>query len=158
MKLPFISQKTIKHSSAGDFKYHKKYPSSKRILRMKSGGHGQENIQRLQKKKISHEIDTEFENGVRLGHIDDHIRKKDRQNNGHAWFPAFWKRKDIKNAGKHVAKLKKNQNPQDGQRYTGRYKGISVGIICRNKRIKTIFPNFDVNKDARKKTNVKPKK
>ena len=158
MRLPFFSQKAIRHASVGDFKYQKKNPSAKRTLRMKSGGHGQENIAFLKKKKINHKIETEFENGVRLGHIPDHIRKPDRQNNGHAWFPAFWKRKDIKKAGEHVASLKKNKNPMDGQRYTGRYKGVSVGIICRKNKIKTVFPNFDVNKDARKKTNVKTKK
>ena len=43
---------------------------------MKSGGHGQENIAFLRKKKLSYGIDTEFSNGVRLGHIDRHRDKR----------------------------------------------------------------------------------
>lgn len=99
-------------------------------------------------------MDTEFDNGVRLGHVDQHYNKRDIRQNGHAWFPKNWGRKEIRKAGEYVASLKRNQVLVDGQKHTGRYRGVTVGIIARKGIIKTVFPFFDVNKHARKKTHV----
>lgn len=156
-KRVFVSKKAQRHSSKGDFYYHGRN-SNRKTLTMKSGGHGQENISYLTKHKMNHDIETTFSNGVRLGHIEKHRNKRDRQKNGHAWFPKSWNITDITNAGKHVASLKKNRHLTDGQKYTGRYKGVTVGIIARRNRIKTIFPFFDVNKHARRKAHIIKKK
>lgn len=149
----FISKKTQKHASRGDFIYPSKHLPNK-ILTMKSGGHGQENIQFIKKKKISYNVDTEFSNGVRFGHIDRHRDKHHARKNAHAWFPKEWDRNEIKKAGEHVASLKRNQVLMDGKKYTGRYRGVTVGIIARKGIVKTIFPSFDVNKHARSKAHI----
>ena len=151
MKKRFVSNKALNHSSKGNFFYSK---TGKRQLIMKSGGHGQENISFLTKRNMSHDIDTVFSNGVRLGHISPHRLRRDRKKNGHAWFPKHWKKREIKAAGRYVASLKRNKPLIDDKRYTGRYKGVTVGIIAKNNRIKTIFPAFDVNKHARNKATV----
>ena len=143
-----ISKKAQDHASRGTFVYPKK---GKRQLIMKSGGHGQENIGFLNKKKISHAIETLYSNGVRLGRIPKHANWVNRKKNGHAWFPSSWSKQDIKNAGLHVASLKRNTPMRDNQKYTGRYKGVSVGVYARKNRIQTVFPCFDVNTHARKK-------
>lgn len=148
----FISKKAQRHASKGDFIYPKK------IITMKSGGHGQENIAFLRKKKLSYGIDTEFSNGVRLGHIDRHRDKRNTRKNGHAWFPREWGRNEIREAGEHVASLKRNRVLIDNQKHTGRYQGVTVGIIARKGIIKTIFPFFDVNKHARIKAHIVYKK
>jgi len=152
-----ISKKAQKHASKGDFIYPKKH-FPKKILTMKSGGHGQENIAFLRKKKLSYGIDTEFSNGVRLGHIDLHYDKRNARKNGHAWFPQKWSRSEIKKAGEYVASLKRNRVLIDGQKHTGRYRGVTVGIIARKGIVKTIFPLFDVNKHARSKVHIVYKK
>lgn len=153
LKTKFISQKTQKHSAKGDFVYPKEYRPQK-VLTMKSGGHGQENIVFLKKKKLSFSVDTEFANGVRLGHIDRHFQRRDKRKNGHAWFPSSWDRQDIKKAGQHVVSLKRNAKLIDGYKHTGRYRGVTVGVIARKGLVKTVFPFFDVNKHARKKTHI----
>lgn len=153
----FISKKAQKHSSKGDFIYPKKH-FPKKVLTMKSGGHGQENIRFLNRKRIPNDVDTEFSNGVRLGHIDRHRDKRNARKNAHAWFPKGWDRSEIRKAGEHVASLKRNQVLIDGQKYTGRYRGVTVGIIARKGMIKTIFPFFDVNKHARSKAHIVYKK
>lgn len=148
--IKFISKKAQKHASKGDFIYPKDY-FPKKVLTMKSGGHGQENISFLRKKRLRYGIDTMFSNGVRLGHVDRHYDARNTVKNGHAWFPKEWNRSEIRKAGEHVASLKRNRVLIDGQRYTGRYRGVTVGIIARKGVIKTIFPFFKVNKHARKK-------
>lgn len=153
----FISKKTQKHASKGDFIYPKKH-FPKKVLTMKSGGHGQENIAFLRKRKLSYNIDTVFSNGVRLGHIDRHNDARNALKNGHAWFPRKWSRSEIRKAGEHVASLKRNQVLIDGQKHTGRYRGVTVGIIARKGIIKTIFPCFKVNKHARSQAHIVYKK
>ena len=153
----FISKKAQRHSSKGDFIYPKEcFP--KKVLTMKSGGHGQENIAFLRKNKLSYSIDTEFSNGVRLGHIDRHNDERNTFKNGHAWFPREWNRSEIRKAGEHVASLKRNKRLIDGKKHTGRYRGVTVGIIARKGIVKTVFPFFKVNKHARSKAHIIYKK
>lgn len=147
-----ITKKAIKHSTLGDFVYPKMFFPHK-ILTMKSGGHGQENISFLNSKNMSYNIDTLYSNGVRLGHINKHLRKRDKHRNGHAWFPSTWSTNDIIKAGQHVASLKRNKTPIDGKK-TGRYQGVTTAITIRKGKIKTIFPFFDVNKHAHKKAHI----
>lgn len=157
MKKKIVSKKTLRHASRGDFYYPHKF-SPQKILTMKSGGHGEENISFLKKQRIAHTVDTRFSNGVRFGSVSRHRIARDRRQNGHAWFPSGWTADDIRNAGQHVASLKRNRSLSDGQRYSGRYKGVSVGIIVRKSRIKTVFPLFEVNKHARKKAHILQKR
>ena len=152
-KTKFISKRAIEHASRGTFIYPKKY-RPKQKLTMKSGGHGQENIDFLTRRKIPHRIDTVYSNGVRFGHVDYHKNPWCTKKNGQAWFPAAWDREDIKRAGQHVASLRRNSKLIDGYRHTGRYRGVSVGIVARKGFIKTVFPLFDVNKHARKKIHI----
>ena len=65
---------------------------------MKSGGHGQSNIELLKKYGIGYNIVKTFPNGVRIGSIDNHKEKfkKTGQGNGQAWFPKSWSAKEIK--------------------------------------------------------------
>ena len=121
---------------------------------MKSGGHCQENIDFLKRRRFSYDIDSSYSNGVRFGHIVQHLNSRDRKTNGHAWFPEHWSRLDIKKAGEHVSSLKRNRRLLNNMRYTGRYQGVSVGIIARGGRIQTVFPCFDVNKHAIKKAHT----
>ena len=145
MKKHYISKKAIQHASQGTFIRKGKG------WKMKSGGHGEENISLLNRRKMPHKIETEYSNGVRLGQIENHKNRRNCRHNGHAWFPTAWDRADIKKAGQHIVSLKRNRILMDGALHSGRYKGVSVGIIARNKKIQTIFPCFDVNRHARKK-------
>lgn len=154
-KNKIVTHKVLKHASKGEFCYKTK--NGKRQLFMKSGGHGQENIDFLNKKKIKNSQDTLFTNGVRFGSIEKHIKKINTKKDGHAWFPLWWTKNDISQAGKHVLGLDKNQNPQDNIVYKGRYKKVSVGVYCRKGKLKTIFPDFNINEGARVKAYVKRK-
>ena len=90
--------------------------------------------------------------------LGEHSDKRNARKNAHAWFPKGWDRNEIKKAGEHVASLKRNQVLIDGKKHTGRYRGVTVGIIARNGIVKTIFPFFDVNKHARSKAHIVYKK
>ena len=124
-------------------------------VKMLGGGHTEENLAYLRKHHFRYGIDTEFDNGVRLGNIRKHNKPENRQRNGHAWFPRDWDRQDIIAAGNHVMGLKKNRHPKDHKKCTGRYRGVSVGVYCNQGEIHTVFPDFHVNKGAKKKTYVK---
>ena len=152
-KTKYISKRAIEHASRGTFIYPKEY-RPKQKLTMKSGGHGQENIDFLTRRKIPYRIDTVYSNGVRLGRVSNHVKKGRTKKKGQIWFPAAWDREDIKRAGQHVASLRRNSKLIDDHRHTGRYRGVSVGIVARKGFIKTVFPLFDVNKHARKKTHI----
>lgn len=134
MKIPFISKKCLKHSNRGTF--------SRRNGRYKmlSGGHGQDNINYLNKKKIDNNVTKEYNNGVRLGNVSIHRREKYRTKSAQCWFPKNWKEKDIKKAGRYVMSLKKNKKRTDGIAHTGTYKGVKVGVYTNNGYIKTVYP------------------
>ncbi len=149
----WISEKVLQHATRGDFEYKKRKPA-----KMKSGGHGEKKLHYLKRHRFSYGIDTEYTNGLRKGHIDNHKRRFDRAKNGHTWFPDSWDSRDIKKAGLYVANLKRNKARKNNVLYEGRYKGVSVGIYFRNGKIASIFPLHDENKHARRKTYVKHRK
>lgn len=152
----FISKRVLKHSSRGNFKWINPTAghSQKAHLRMTGGGHGQENINLLQKIHMPHRIDKIYSNGVRLGSVENHKRGYKSKYCGQAWFPPSWTRSTIAAAGRHVASLKRSEGSGANDRPCGRYRGVTVGIIRRNKKIQTIFPSYDVNKYARRKAHV----
>lgn len=132
----FISKKCQKHSSRGTFSICKRTNK----LRMESGGHGQENIKFLNRHKMPHQINAEFNNGVRLGNVTGHHQNRCRIGNKQCWFPDDWTRDDIKRAGKRVAGLKKNKKRFEQTPNTGYYKGVKVGLYSHHGFIETIFP------------------
>lgn len=123
----FISEKTINHSSLGEYKNN----------RLKSGGHGQEALDYMDRNSIAYTINTTYYNGVRVGNVPNHKKPQKRTGNNQSWFPKHWDKEDIKKAGIAVAHGRKYQ---DGKTKTGRHKNVDVGIIRTNGKIATIFP------------------
>lgn len=123
-----ISEKTLKHSSFGDFS---------NTNRLKGGGHGQESIDYMNKNNIEYNIIKTYKNGVRVGNVPKHYNKLKSTGDKQSWFPNTWNRKDIENAGRSVAFGRKYP---DGFKKTGRYKKVKVGIIRTKGKIATIFP------------------
>ena len=134
-KIPFISKKCLKHSNIGDFKYKNRKPR-----KMTGGGHGQDNIKYLASKNIEYSVLVEYNNGVRRGNISIHKTRKKRIGDAQAWFPKSWSEKDIKSAGQHIMKLKRNQKRENQKPYIGTYKGVKVGAYTVSGRISTIYP------------------
>ena len=126
-KKEYISQPTLNHSSLGEYKNN----------RLKSGGHGQEAIDYMDKNNIKYNINTTYCNGVRVGNVPNHHNKFKRTGNNQSWFPKHWDKEDIKRAGITVARGIKYQ---DGKTKTGRHKNVDIGIIRTNGRVATIFP------------------
>lgn len=135
----FISKKAQKHSSKGSFKYSR---DGKRKLKMTGGGHGQENIDFLESRKLSNNVIFEYDNGVRRGNVSIHTRKTHRDGDMQCWFPKSWTRQDISKAGRYVMSLKKNKNRQNGKVYWGTHKNVSVGVYTNNGYVSTVFPNY----------------
>lgn len=133
-----ISDETLEHSSKGSFKCSGKF---------KSGGHGQENLEYLEKKGIEFNIVKEYKNGVRVGNVPKHDNKKKKVGINQSWFPKNWDRDKIKKAGQVVSRGGKKT---DGEIKTGHYGKVNVGIIRLNGNVATIFP-MNIQKDKRGK-------
>ncbi len=133
-----FNENVLKHASEGEFTYS---PKTKMVSKMKSGGHGQANIDFLEKNNIEYNILKVYDNGVRVGNVPGHKEKLKRTGIEQAWFPEHWTEEDIINAGKYVGTLPNNKNSIDGHIVFGNYKGVRVGIIRSNGKISTIFPD-----------------
>ena len=105
------------------------------------GGHGQKEMELLDKYHIEYNVVKTYPNGVRVGNVPDHTDWRKCTGIGQAWFPATWSNKDIKRAGTHVASLKQNRHVPDGKIVWGNYKGVRVGVIRTHGKIATIFPD-----------------
>lgn len=123
-----ISRRTLAHSTVGEFNSEG---------RLTNGGHSQRNIKELIRRKQKYHIVKTYKNGVRVGHVDRHTRKRKRSGINQSWFPKWWSDSMVKRAGQVVARGKKYK---DGDIKTGFYGNVSVGIIRRNEQIATIFP------------------
>lgn len=132
-----ITNKTIEHSSIGEYT---------KTNRLKSGGHGQECIDYMNKNNIEYNITKIYKNGVRVGNVPNHLNKIKRDGGNQSWFPCDWKRDDIKSAGKSVAKGRKYP---DGKVKSGKHKNVDVGIIRTKGEVSTIFP---LNKQKSKRS------
>jgi len=130
-----ISNDAIEHSSKGEFTYH---PKTKKISKMKSGGHGQENIEFLNQNNLRYQIVKEYNNGVRVGNVPDHKTPKKRTGTNQSWFPKDWDRKEIRKAGNFVARS--NRKKEDGVQAVATYKGVKIGIRRTNGKVATIYP------------------
>lgn len=136
------------HSNEGTFTYSSK---DHHISKLKSGGHGQANIEILEKQKIHYNIVKTYSNGVRVGNIPSHKSPAKRSGSGQAWFPKHWTEKDIRKAGEHVAGLKSNRHISDGKTIWGVYKGVRVGVKRTNGKISTVFPDSNQSVVSRRK-------
>lgn len=144
-KKSFISDRTIKHSSLGDFTLD---PRTGKISKFKCGGHGEENIKFLKNNNIDFNIAYEYNNGVRVGNVPEHKDKKKRSGNNQTWFPKWWNRKIIKKAGEKV--LKNNINLPNGKQATSMYKNVKVAIRKTNGQVTTIYPTKDQKGEVKK--------
>lgn len=146
-----VSDFALIHSSEGTFTYTSK---GHQISKLKSGGHGQDGMDLLDRVGIKYNVVKTYQNGVRVGNVPGHKDPRKRSGTGQAWFPKDWSNKDIRRAGEHVAGLKRNRKAADGKPIFGTYKGVRVGVIRTNGKIATVFP--DVNqKSVIKKGNKK---
>ncbi|MCR1990831.1 T7SS effector LXG polymorphic toxin [Bacillus subtilis] len=133
-----IPDSSIKHSDIGDFT---KNPKTGDISKMKGGGHGQSNIEFLEKNNIDYNINKVYENGVRVGNVPGHKVKAKRSGSNQSWFPESWTESDIAAAGAKIAELPEFANAENGVTIFGEYKGVRVGVIKTNGEIGTIFPD-----------------
>lgn len=115
--------------------------TSKKKIRLESGGHGQDGMNQLKKYGIDFNVVKTYPNGVRIGNIPNHDKKSKRTGTGQTWFPKSWTVKEIQRAGEHVASLKINRHVKDGKRMQGMWKGVRVIVIRTNGQIGTIFPD-----------------
>ena len=130
-----IPKKAIQHSSLGEFTQgDRKHPP-----RLKSGGHGEENIRELKKRGIDYEITKEYPNGVRVGNVSTHKDKQKRAGEGQSWFPKEWTRDTIKKAGEKTIREEKEKK-KDGETSIGTYKKVKVGVKRTKGKVATIFP------------------
>lgn len=130
-----ISDLAIEHSSKGVFTVN---PKTNKINTLKSGGHGQENIDYLNKMQIKYNVVREYKNGVRIGNVPKHKSVRKRTGTNQSWFPKEWGRNEILNAGKYVARCKKKK--KDGIEVRATYKKVKVGIRRTKGKIATIYP------------------
>ena len=116
---------------------------------MKGGGHGQANIEFLEANGLEYNIVKVYDNGVRIGNIPDHKRRKEQTGQNHAWFPKSWKQADIIKAAEFVAS--RHKGIKDGEAVFANYKGVRVGIIKTNGNIATVFPDYKMQPKPRRK-------
>lgn len=129
-----ISKDRLDHSNQGEFT---------KSNRPNGGGHGQDNIDYMDKHKIPYEITMEYNNGVRIGNLPTSKDVKFRTGNNHTWFPKSWTSQDIEDAANYVASTYKKM-PLPRASHTGIYKGIKVTIIFgKNGKISTVYPEKD---------------
>ena len=130
-----ISKKAIQHSSLGEFTQgDKKHPP-----RLRSGGHGEENIRELKKRGIEYNITKQYPNGVRVGNVPNHDKPKKRTGEGQSWFPQDWTRDTIRRAGEKTIREEKEKKI-DGKTSVSTYRKVKVGVIRTNGKVATIFP------------------
>lgn len=133
-----ISKKAIEHSSLGEFTQgDKKHPS-----RLKRGGHGEENIQKLKSLGIGYNIVKQYPNGVRVGNVFGHKDPQKRNANKQTWFPKWWTRNTIKAAGERTINSSRKKL-KDGKTLFGMYKKVKVGVIRTKGKVATIFPHYN---------------
>ena len=135
-----VSQFALVHAVEGDFRRSSKKDGGR--LRLFNGGHGQKSMSMHERYGIGYKILKTYENGVRIGNVDNHKKKGKRECGEQAWFPKSWREKDIEKAGIHVAKLPSNRHTPDGNPVFGMYHKVRVGVIRTNGKIATIFPDL----------------
>ena len=140
-----VSDFALVHSSEGAFTRTLIRVNGKAAfkLRLSKGGHGQKNIELLDKYGIEYNIIKTYPNGVRIGNVPRHMFKPKATGTWQSWFPEFWTENDIRRAGEYVAGLKGNHHVADKYTVYGVYKGVRVGVKRTFGKIATIFPDSD---------------
>ncbi|MBY2477618.1 EndoU domain-containing protein [Clostridioides difficile] len=149
-----IPESTLEHSTKGDFtnpKNPKKVKPGE--IKLKNGGHSEENIKLLKEKGIEYNISKEYDNGVRVGNIPTHKRPEKRKDINQSWFPSDWTNEDIKKAGLYVANIKDKDKyileyfKTDGKTFAiYKYANFDDVTVCvcydvNKDKITTIFPD-----------------
>lgn len=139
---PTLSSDAIKHSNEGEFANPVNPKKSMEPGKMKSGGHGEDNIRLLDRLGRKYTVVRKFKNGVRLGNIDMHGNKMKRTGTGQSWFPSEWTAGDIEAAGNKVIHDTPNFDKiPDGLPVYGDYNGVRVGVIKTDGVSATVFPD-----------------
>lgn len=143
-----IHHKALIHSLKGDYTT----PSKKNVpVRLKSGGHGQDALNFMDKNGIKYNIVKSYKNGVRVGNVPNHCTKSKRTGTQQSWFPKSWKQKDVVKATEHVLGLKKNAHAKDGQKLYGKYNGVWVVVIKTHGTVGTVFPDSNQSDKHRRR-------
>ncbi len=143
-----VHHQALIHSIDGVYTHD---PKTGRPQRLKAGGHGQANIEVMEKNGIEYNVVKTYENGVHVGNVPNHKASFKKKGAMQAWFPKSWTTRDIVKAGEHVASLKTNQDAGDGVTMWGTYKGVRVGVIKTNGKIATVFPDVDQSSVLKKR-------
>ncbi|WP_228468221.1 EndoU domain-containing protein [Listeria seeligeri] len=133
-----ITEEALKHADVGDFTVN---PSTGKVSKMKGGGHGQANIDFLKGNGFEVNVEKTYSNGVRTGNVPYHKTPSKRTGTGQSWFPENWTKKDIENAGQHIANQSNFADAKNGEVVFGEYNGVRVGVIKTDGNIGTIFPD-----------------
>ena len=143
-----IHHKALIHSLEGEYTT----PSKKGVpIRLKSGGHGQDAIDFMDKNGIKYNIVKTYKNGVRVGNVPNHYKKSKQTGTGQSWFPKTWKQKDVVKAAEHVCGLKHNKGVKDGTIIYGKYNGVWVGVIKTHGNVATVFPDSNQSDKHRRR-------
>lgn len=137
-----LPEPVVQHAEVGDFPKPGNPKKNPNPSTMSGGGHGQANIEYLDKIGMEYKVEHTYSNGVRLGNIPKHRNAMKRTGTGQSWFPKSWTKADIKAAGEHVVNNTPNfDSVADGQPVYGNYKGVRVGVIKTGGKPATVFPD-----------------
>ncbi|WP_082396183.1 EndoU domain-containing protein [Olleya sp. ITB9] len=147
--IKLITDNVIQHAKKGEFALPGNPKLSTLPGKMKSGGHGQSNLDFLVEIGRGYKIEHTFENGVRIGSVDKHkhnIKKMvdGKVVTGQSWFPKHWDDVKIKKAFEYV--IEKNtkafQKLKDGPPpLFDVYDEVRVGVLKTKGKPATIFPD-----------------
>ena len=133
-----ISDKVLSHSDIGEFTgYSNPKKPEKGGGKFFSGGHGQANIEELERRKIEYNIVKVYENGVRAGNVPEHKKRPKKTGLGQAWFPEDWTAEDIRKAGQYVFSHRdiviEVKDLRSGNiicyKFHSKYRGVTIGIF-----------------------------
>lgn len=146
--LKVIPDKALNHASLGGFSLPANPKKSTLLGKMKSGGHGQENINYLEEIGKKYKIEHTYKNGLRIGAVDGHESNfkrllENKINTGQSWFPKSWNRTKIKLSGGYVIErnIEKFKKLEVGKAIFDNFDGVRVGVMKTNGKPATIFPD-----------------
>jgi hypothetical protein len=111
-----------------------------------SGGmHGESGLQKMISKGFTYQVNKQYVNGVRVGNINQHVKKLKRENNGQSWFPESWGDDKIHTAGTYVVNVSgvNMQEYTPGTKISGAFENVKVCVVFDNQGGGTIFPDVD---------------
>lgn len=143
-----IHHEALIHSLEGEYT-----TSSKKgiPIRLKSGGHGQEAMDFMDKNSIKYNVVKTYKNGVRVGNIPNHKVKRKQIGINQSWFPKSWTQKDVVKAAEHVCGLKFNAHKSGAKILWGKYKGVWVGVYRTYGDVSTVFTDSNQSDKHRRR-------